>query len=263
MSSTQKVIKIIAYILAVSIIIAICTGVFNIVNTFIPTTEKVVVEDYYKEFKNITDLDLDINAADLTIKEGEVFSIKAEKLVSKIKVSEDDGRLKVKQNKVRIVNTSAGNIVITVPKNINKLYLDGGAGKIEIEDIIAKKVKLALGFGNVNIDNVEFGPTDIKGGAGNIKINRAIIKDLELYAGAGNITINSELQGESIIDCGVGEINLLLMGGEDSYKIKATKGLGNLTINNKEYGDEVTYGNGKNAVDIEGGMGNISIRFQK
>ena len=51
MSETQKIIKIIAYLLAISIIIGICTGVFNIINAFIPTTEKIVVDDYYKELQ--------------------------------------------------------------------------------------------------------------------------------------------------------------------------------------------------------------------
>ena len=56
---------------------------------------------------------------------------------------------------------------------------------------------------------------------------------------------------------------MLLGGQEDDYKIIAEKGLGNLSINNKNYGDKVTYGEGKNTIDIDGGMGNIYIRFQK
>lgn len=263
MSETQKIIKIIAYLLAISIIIGICTGVFNIINAFIPTTEKIVVDDYYKEFTNIRELNMSINAADLIINEGETFSIKAEKLVSKIIVKEDNGKIKIKQNKVRVNNNSSGLIVITIPSTLNKLYLDGGAGHITINDIKSKSTKLSLGFGQVDINNVEFGNTDISGGAGNIEINKSTIEDLKLDSGAGRIKINAELKGESNIDCGVGEMNILLLGGEDNYKIKAEKGIGNITIDNKNYGDEITYGKGKNYIKINGGVGNVSIRFQK
>ncbi len=263
MSSTQRIIKIFAYLLAVSIIIGICTGIFNIINTFIPVTEKVVVDDYYKEFKNITEINLDINAADLSIEEGDIFSIKAENLVSKIIVKEENGRIKIKQNKIRITNRSAGSITITVPDKLDRFTLDGGAGKIRITDLVAKKAKLSLGFGQVEIDNVDFGNTTINGGAGNIEINKSVMKNLNLEAGAGNVRINAELIGESNIECGVGEVDILLLGDEDKYKITAEKGLGSITINNKNYGDEITYGKGENVVDIEGGVGSISVRFQK
>ena len=263
MSSTQRIIKIFAYLLAVSIIIGICSCIFHLVNYFIPTTEKVVVEDYYKEFQDVTELELDINAADLRIEEGNKFSVKAENLVSKIKVKEEDGLLKIKQNKVRVINRSAGSIVITIPSELDRFTFDGGAGTVDIEDLKAKKAKISLGFGNVKISNIDFGSTKISGGAGKIEIEKALIKDLQLSAGAGNVKINSELKGDSEIDCGAGEVDIILLGGEDNYKIRAEKGLGNLTINNKNYGDEITYGNGKNLVKVEGGMGNINIRFQK
>ena len=263
MSTTQKLIKIFAYLLAISIIVAICSGIINTINVFMPTTEKIVVEDYYKEFKNIKRLEMNINAADLTIEAGEIFSIKANNLISKIKVQEEDGTLKVKQNKIRTINKSAGSIIITIPEELKSFTLNGGAGKVDITDLKAKKVKLSLGFGNLDMSNVNFSNIVIKGGAGNIKVEKSILKDLDLSAGAGKIIINSELQGNSKIECGLGDVEVFLIGGEDNYKIKAEKGLGNITINNKNYGDKITYGNGKSLVNIEGGMGNIDIRFLK
>ena len=263
MSTFQRFIKVFAYLLAISLILSICTGIFQLVNTFIPTTEKVVVEDYYKEFKNINSLELNINAADLKIETGEKLTIKASNLVSKIKVKEEDGILKVKQNKIRVNNQSAGFIIITIPSELDNFLLNGGAGKIDIDELNAQKVDLSLGFGNVTISNVKFGSTKISGGAGNIVIEKSLLNNLDLNSGAGNVRINAEIKGKSSIDCGLGEINLLLGGKEDSYTINAEKGLGNLTINNKNYGDKVTYGEGKNIINIEGGVGNIYIRFQK
>ena len=263
MSTLPKMIKVFAYLLAICIIAAICSAIYHTINAFVPTTEKVVVEDYYKEFKDIKSLDLNINAADIKIEKGEKFSIKAENLVSKIKVKEEDGILKVKQNKVRITTQSAGSIIITIPTKLDKFVLNGGAGKVDITNLKAKKAKLSLGFGSVKISEVDLGPTDISGGAGKISIEKSAIQDLDLSSGSGSVRINSELTGKSKINCGVGEIDILLVGDEDSYKITAEKGLGNISINNKNYGDKITSGEGKNVVDIEGGLGNIYIRFQK
>ncbi len=262
MSSAQRVIKIFAYILAIAIVCIVTNWVFIAVDIFVPTTEKILVDDYSKSFKDIKELNLDIGAAELVITEGEELKVEAKDLTAKLKVKESDNVLTIKQKK-KVARTKLGTITITVPSKMDSIVLNGGLGSVDISNIQAKSTIFKIGLGNVKIDGVIFDKSKMDGGAGNITITHSEINNLDLEAGAGNIRIDAKILGDSSIDCGLGKISLTLLGGEDLYRLKASKGLGELTINNKNYGDEVTYGEGKNLIEVEGGVGSININFRR
>ncbi len=234
MSTKDRIIKCFAILLAISIILGICNLFYTVIMSIVPVNTKIVVKEYKKEFKNINSLDIKLSAASLTIKQNASY-----------------------------FNVNNGDITITVPKELKDVLIKGGAGKITISDLTMNKLNIEIGAGRTDIDNIETKKTKIEGGAGSLNITSSKLNDLKLSAGAGSVSINSYIYGDSKIECGIGRTNISLFGKEDDYQIKAKKGLGNLIISGKEYGNEVNYGNGKNKIQIEGGIGEISVRFKK
>lgn len=265
MSTAQKGIKIIAYLLAITIIVGICSGIYNLIMIFTPVNNKIEVKELKKEYKEINKLDISLGASSLTIEKGDKFLVEAYNLPSKLDIEEKGKKLVISMKKsiTNINNINNGEIKITIPDNLDKLKIRAGAGTIDISDININDVDIELGAGNTKIDNVKFSNVEINGGLGNLEITDSELKDLLLEAGAGNIHISSKLLGKNTIKCGVGKTSLTLIGSDDDYTIKAKKGLGSLTIDGKDYGDEVNFGEGKNKINIDGGVGSINIRFKR
>lgn len=85
------------------------------------------------------------------------------------------------------------------------------------------------------------------------------ISNLSLVVGVGNCNISASLKNNNVIEAGVGQLNIELLDNIDDYKIKLTKGIGDITINNLKITDNNTFGNGNKNISLTGGIGPISI----
>ena len=262
MNTVQKIIRIFAILLAIAIIAGMCNLVYELVISLTPINTKIVVKEYDKEFKDVDSLEVKVSAAQLTIIEGDKISVHAENLPSKLKVKQEDKKLIVKQSSSSF-NLNHGEIEITVPKELIDVDINGGAGSMDISGLKVEKFDLDIGAGRTILKDMELGEADIDGGAGSLEITESKITDLDMDTGAGRVLFNGYLYGNNKIDCGIGRVDITLRGDEDSYSIKAKKGLGSLTIAGEEYGKEVNYGKGKNRLTVDGGVGEISIRFKR
>lgn len=262
MNTVQKIIRIFAILLAIAIIAGMCNLAYQLIVSITPINTKIVVKEYDKEFKDIDRLEVKVSAAQLTIIEGDKISVHAENLPSKLKVKQEDKKLIVKQSSSSF-NLNHGEIEITVPKELISVNINGGAGSMDISGLKVESFDLDIGAGRTVLTNMELGEADIDGGAGSLEITESKITDLDMDTGAGRVLFNGYLYGNNKIDCGIGRVDITLRGDEDSYTIKAKKGLGSLTIAGEEYGKEINYGKGKNKLRVEGGVGEISIRFKK
>lgn len=261
MSSMQKGIKISAYILAVAIIVGICTLLYNIFMLFVPVNDKIVVKEYSKNFSDVAYLEVELSAASLKVEKGEKFLVEAYDLPSNLKVRKNGKKLEVKMSN-SFNNVRVGEIIITIPEKLQDFSLKAGVGSISIKDIEADSVDFDLGVGKAEFENVKFNNADIDGGAGKTTIKKSELRNLKLNTGAGALHLSAKLLGSNKIECGVGQVSISLLGDDDDYRIKVKKGIGSLNINGKDYGDEVNYGNGKNKVVINGGIGEVNIRFK-
>ena len=101
---------------------------------------------------------------------------------------------------------------------------------------------------------------DIDGGAGKIFIGGGSLSGLELDMGVGALYLHSELLGESNLNMGVGDVKLLLLGDKSNYRLDIDKGIGEVIFAGSTVSGG-TFGNGAHKVDIDGGIGRISIEF--
>lgn len=266
MNTAHKIIKSLAIALAIFIITTMVVLLLSIItllaNIDFLTGKKVNFEQTYN---NIEIIDIKTSHSNVYIKEGDEFKVDAKDVTSKFTSKEKNGILKINDEKNWLLFwREIGEITIYVPKDyLKKLDVESGAGKINIKDINIEKLEIEQGAGMLTINNIKTKNTEINGGAGKININDSTLNNLELESGVGSVNITSELTGKSLIECGIGEINITLIGEKESYTIKPEKGLGNIRIDSKNYNNNQIYGKGSNQIEIEGGIGSISIDFKK
>ncbi len=260
MNTTQKVIKTFAICLAALIILSIINGVAHLVTSAFSFNNDVNINETYNS--DINNIKIDVGTTNMVIKYGDTFSIAAENVSKEFKIKEEGNTLVIKEKNITIFgNKKSSHTTITIPSSLNNLSIDIGAGKLELSDITSNNFSLNQGAGKVVITNLISNNTTIDGGAGELHITSSKLQNLDLDLGAGKCYYNGILLGNNKIDQGVGELILDLY--REDYTIKASKGLGSITINGESYSKDVTVGEGINDIKIDGGIGSIIINTNK
>lgn len=280
MTTAQKVIKYLAIAFAIFLILNIISGILwaifgvsfifglqNWENNEI--REHSVITNY--EYSDIDTLNREIEALDIDIK----FNSLIIKTGSEFKVEGDSNHIKCRQDNktIHIEETNhhwfqknnSGEIIIYIPEDLefDKVKISTGAGKIDIEKLETKRLSLEIGAGETQIRELDVkDKADIDGGAGKVTILSGIINDLDLDMGVGKIELNSKLTGSTDIEAGIGELDVNINAPKEDYKIKASKGIGSITIDKEGISDDTIYGNGENYIKIDGGIGSIKIKFE-
>lgn len=246
MTSVQRIIKSVAVAFAIFLSVAIIGGIVSAVSTLNlffgdGDTAKGEMKNYTVS-GDIKNLEIEVGAVEFTVKEGD-FSVSTDNKY--ITVSEKNGTLYVKEKTHRFNNNDDVTLTICIPngKTFENADIDLGAGAVEISSL---KVT---------------GDSEIDGGAGELKFTACSFNDLELDLGAGKVTFDGEILGKSEINCGVGQLNLTLLN-KDDYEIRINKGLGDAKINGERVSSDSVYGNGKNKLSIDGGVGEINVTFK-
>lgn len=265
MNSTQKIIKYGAIAFAIALII----GIFNFFTSAIleltfffdgdSSLTKSMIETRVES--TINKIEINLKATSIEIKEGSEFLVSTNN--KKIEITENDNCLTIKETGQKYSKNAKLIIYLPTGNSLTNLSLDGGAGQVSLNDITTDHLKLQLGAGNSEINNLTVkNSSSIEGGAGNLSIYRGRIKNLDLDLGVGNVTIEAELLGQNKIEAGIGNLNVNLLGKKDNYQIKATKGIGKITINDASVKADTTFGNGDNYLNLNGGIGNITVSFK-
>lgn len=273
MSIVQKVIKYLAIAFAIALIVGIITTIVSVVSS-IPLTLKIgknnsdsnnVIEtssDF--ESENIAFLDIDIAYSNLTIRKGEY--LKVESSDKDIQCKQDEQKIIIKErNSNWFNNTKKEELIVYVPENLqfDKVNINTGVGKVNIEILNTKVLKMDLGAGETSIQNINITESaKIDTGAGKVNIKEAKINDLRCDLGIGATEISAKLLGNTRIGTGVGSLKLDVLGKKEEYETKVNKGLGNVTIDEEKISDNEVVGNGENKIDIDGGVGEIKINFR-
>ena len=274
MTTLQKVIKYLAIAFAIFLTVSIVGGILSAVGLLgsLFSGDDAEWGDVIGETKTytvsseISDLNIQINAADFYIKEGNGFSVESN--LKNLEVDEKNGCLTLKDlTKIKLNGSNAyENAVLTiyVPAGMafDNVNIKTGAGRFTVDSLSAATIGFELGAGDVTISKlIAEKSANIEGGAGRITISDGAIKNLDLEMGLGQLNLTSALTGDCNLDSGVGEMNVTLLGSKDDYELDIEKGIGNITVDGKNVTDFGSSGNGANEVDIHGGVGAINVRF--
>lgn len=154
-------------------------------------------------------------------------------------------------------------VYIPENSKLTNVKIEAGAGKVTIEKLSTDKLNLDLGAGSVKISDINVEKeAKINGGVGKVKIENSLLNNLELDCGVGEFEMTAKLIGNTDIDCGVGRLEINLIGNENDYKISAKKGLGSFSINSREIQNDTKYGNGNNYIKIDAGVGSTIVKYK-
>lgn len=254
----NKKIKLISFILIFALILLTVYIVFVLNNK----DNKPDKEDPYSNLNiqsNTKAFDIKLDSAMLIIEEGNKFTISTNNKY--ISLTEEESKIKIKE-KDHFSFKNSSTLKITIPKNysFNNLNIVSDGGIINISKLNVNALSLQLKASSLTLDDVVVNEKlTINGGAGTIDVKNSDISNLSLVVGVGNCNISASLKNNNVIEAGVGQLNIELLDNIDDYKIKLTKGIGDITINNLKITDNNTFGNGNKNISLTGGIGPISI----
>ena len=248
--------KLISLIIVVVLVLLTIYIVFN-------TTDNVKdTEDSYNNLdiiSNIKNYDIKLDSAKLIIEEGNKFTISTNNKY--ISLTEEESKIKIKE-KDHFSFKNSSTLKITIPKNysFNNLNIVSDGGIVNISNLNVNELSLQLKAGSLVLNDVIVNDKlTIIGGAGTIDVTNGNVNNLNLNVGVGNCNISAILKGNSVIEAGVGQLNIDLLDSIDNYQIKLTKGIGDITINDTKITDNNTAFNGNKNISLVGGIGPISI----
>ena len=267
MTNFQKTVKYIATAFAIFLTVSIIGGILSMFGLFGGFFGgDAVTEDIktYSVSSEIQSLEVTINAADFTIKQGESFSVESN--LKHLTVEDKNGVLTIKETK-KFANTYTGAVLtLYIPADtaFEKVNIITGAGRLTVDSLSASTMNFELGAGEVTIDTlVATSDIDIDGGAGKITVSGGALHNLDLDMGVGQLNLTSALTGDSDFDLGVGESNITVIGNKDDYKLDIEKGLGNITVDGTSVSNIKGQGNSSNSIDVSGGIGAINLKFKE
>lgn len=222
-----------------------------------------VEHSYGGEGSGIRRLDFELSCADVVIREGDAFWVKAEKINARrfsTQVEGDSWEIKcdVKNVGGRIGLDRAPRITITVPKGFlsEELKLDSAMGTVEVKGLSARESSLKVGMGTVTVSDFSSG-------------------DCKIEIGMGTLELSGRITGSGTIDCGMGSADLTLEGKAADYGFSAKVGMGSITVGGKDLdgmggmdlgglGAERSWNtSAPNFFDVDCGMGSVAIDFSQ
>lgn len=267
MTTFQKAVKYLAMAFAIFLTVSIIGGILSMFGLFSGFFGgDAVTEDIktYTVSSDIKSLEVKINAADFTIKQGDSFSVESN--LKYLTVEDKNGVLTIRDTKKFIRTYTGAVLTLYIPADtvFDKANITTGAGRLTVDNLSANTMNFELGAGEVAIDTlVAASDIDINGGAGKITISGGALHNLDLDMGAGQLNLTSALTGESDFDLGVGESNITVIGNKNDYKLDIERGLGNITVDGTSVSNIKGQGNGNNDIEISGGIGAINLKFGK
>lgn len=257
-----NIIKALAYLLAFFIITTMVTSLIFAVNLFTGSNSKTEMQSIYKDDKIINNLDISLKATSLEIVDSKDFSVDTNN--AKIKITYENGTLKIHEKGTPSFNTSDLVLKISLPSasNFKTVKIEMGAGKTHIANLNTDILDLNLGAGKNLLEQLEVNnQTKIESGAGLTEILAGTLNNVDFDLGVGKVFINAGILGSSKIECGVGAVELNLIGNQEIYQLNVEKGIGSIYVADKIYNNDDTIGNGNNHLKIEGGIGSIKVGF--
>lgn len=271
MTQMQKLIKYLAIALGLFLIVSIASGILAVLSAISGIgylADEVLSDDrsgvaFQESFSDQAKiLDIEIGAADVSIVTGAELRVETDNPY--ISVKENTGTLIIREES-HIAILEGSKLTLYIPEDMvfTKASITTGAGRIQAEQLSCRKLDLELGAGMAEFQTLSATDSaDIDGGAGQILIHDGSLNNLDFDMGVGEGNIVTALTGQADITAGVGALYLTVLGAEEDYTVRAEQGLGRVEVENSTISGQSSIGSGPNVLDIEGGIGNITVDFE-
>ena len=193
---------------------------------------------------DITALEFDVGGAELIVRGGEAFSLQV------LSGSVRNNRV---ENGVWLLESNApdwrgSKIEVTVPadQRLERVRVDVGAGRVELENLQCETAELEVGLGAVQA-------TDVR-----------VYQKSKLSVDLGELKLSGGLLGETFVTCSMGNVRLKLERPEE-YGYEVSSDLGSVSIDGRSYSGLDSqckqFPEADNFYTVHCEMGNVQLDF--
>lgn len=232
-------------------------------------------ENYTNTYKlaDVKNLKIDMKAGKLEVAESdtEEIAVYVESDNCDLSTELDEDTLKIIDNtSKKIITTYNLHIIVYVPAdaNLDEIDINANAGEVDIttDSLNAATATLNVDAGQLTVDALHVEKKlKVTVGAGEADINQVEADSASLDAGMGQISLDGKINGDIDADCGVGEIDLAIDGDEDDYNYDLSCGIGQISVGSLNYsalGNDKTISNGADKkLTLDCGIGAINVSF--
>ena len=232
-----------------------------------------------EECSNIKNLNLDVDYGTVQIEEtqenqGIHVEVKYRKSNTrrKINVAMEGNTLKVVEDShKKIINNDNTRVTIQIPAGMNftDVNLSNSAGEIILNrEISAENLSITVGAGTCQTDAKLTAAKKLyaEAGVGEIELSQVEAGKMELKTGVGAIDVERAAADEMILNSGVGSIEVMAEGTESDYNYRISCGIGEVEIGESTYSGlgstKEVRGQGNKTIDIDCGVGEVSVEFE-
>lgn len=205
------------------------------------------------EAEPVSDLELSLSAGELKFQsyDGDRIQIEvAGEKKDKVRIGLDDDCLVLET----IGRTQDREITVNYPKDLRfkETSVEVAAGTVTMSsEFRTDELEVSVAAG-------EFTNTD--------KIS--VANDVNIEVGTGNVELSDLDAGDLEVDCGIGNVDLGILGQEEDYNYDISCAAGNVDIGESSYSGlghnkEITNPNAKGDMELNCGVGNITVAFTK
>lgn len=266
MTTLQKVIKYLAMAFAVALTVSVVGGIVGAVNVFSGVFGESAVDEAFKTYEvsgDIHSLEVEINAADFTIKQADHTQVESN--LKHLSVTEEAGVLRIRETKTFGADSSGAVLTVCLPPfiELKEINIVTGAGRLTADRLTADRISLVLGAGEATIGTlIAATDIDIDGGAGKITVSGGALHNLDLDMGVGQLVLTAALTGETTLDLGIGRSDITVIGKPEAYRLDVEKGIGSIRVDGVEVSNVKQQGSTGNTIALNGGIGQIDLKFK-
>ena len=238
-------------------------GVLGLVNIFGDSAVLGETKSYSLS-ADAEELDLTIKAAKLNIKTGSTFALESNLKNLTVNENNNCLEIKEKSRGVFAGSHDAVlTLTIPQNHLFNVVKLSTGAGVVSINGISANDLSVGLGAGKADFSDIKVtAEAEIEGGTGKLTMQNCSFHNFDLDMGVGEVVFSGEITGNSDLECGVGALTATLTGNKEDYTILVDKGIGEIVVDGVSMADDQKTGSGVNRLKISGGIGSVKIKFK-
>lgn len=265
MTPLQRFIKYCAIALAVCLIAGIAAGALAVLSALAGIEALMDLttspEEAQTEYTGIQNLDMEIGAADIRIVTGDTLSVQTDNPY--ITFRESLGTLVIREE-AHIGNLESSTLTLTVPEDLifEQADITTGAGRIDAESLACNRLKLEQGAGMAEFQSLcVLEQVSLEGGAGKIVIHGGSLRNLDFEMGLGEAQVTTALAGNCSVSAGIGSMYLTVLGDPGDFTVRSEHGIGQIQVDGARLSGKQRLGSGPNILEIEGGIGSITVTF--
>lgn len=216
-------------------------------------------------YETVKSIDIDLTTAEITFLPGEKLTVETNHKYAKCSVTAKT--LSIKENSTNIpTSKNLPYVKITVPAgfDFDSFKIKTTAGVIAGGGFSAHRMIFDLKGGVLELDSVQVTEKfTVNQLGGKIGIKNSVLYNADMDLTAGDCEIDATVKGSSYLECGSGVLKLALKGNKDDYAVTFKRVIGSATLNGQSVEPDKTYGDGTDAVRLNGGAGKIEVTFSE